>query len=99
MIDTPISGRDLSFEEKLLNQMTGSSPSEWAIICDIYYVYFLPSTHITFKKKQGDILWAAQQGDLRPPSKDDETWKPLEQGFTRTAIKYHVKYAQFWLII
>lgn len=99
MIDSPVLGRELSFEEKLEKQMSGSSPNEWAIICDTYYIYFLPSTHITFKKKQKDIHWAAQQGDILPPSSSSKIWGAQKHGFTRTAIKYHYKYAQFWLII
>ncbi len=29
----------------------------WQIIADTYYVYFLPSSFISFKKKVNDIRW------------------------------------------
>jgi hypothetical protein len=60
MVDSPIVGHDLSFEEKLQKQMDGGPPELWAIISDIYYIYFLPSTHITFERKQKDIRRAAE---------------------------------------
>lgn len=99
MIDTPIEGKALSFEEKLEKQMEGASREQWAIICDTYYVYFLPSTHITFEKIIRDIQLAAQKGGIIPPERNELIWEAQKTGFTRTAIKYHVKYAQFWLII
>lgn len=99
MVDSPIFGRELSFEEKLHEQMKGASPEEWTIICDTYYVYFLPSTHITLERKQGDILSAAEHGGLPPPPVNAELWEAQKAGFTRTALKYHYKYAQFWMIL
>jgi len=41
MVETPILGANLSFEKKLQEQMKDSSPDLWAIISDLYYVYFL----------------------------------------------------------
>ena len=99
MVDSPLFGRELSFEQKLIKQMEGASPEQWIIICDIYYLYFLPSTHIGFDKKERDIHWAAEQGGvvLAPP--DSRVWEALRSGFTRTAQRYHQKYRQFWLIL
>lgn len=99
MVDAPILGRDLSFEVKLQKQIHGGSSDLWAIVCDIYFVYFLPSTHITLERKQKDIHWAAQQGNLSSPTSDAAIWDAQKVGFTRTTQKYHLKYAQFWLIL
>jgi hypothetical protein len=99
MVDSPIVGHDLSFEEKLQKQMDGGPPELWAIISDIYYIYFLPSTHITFERKQKDIRRAAEKGNLIPPPGNDAIWEGLKYGFTRTAQKYHYKYAQFWFLL
>lgn len=99
MVESPILGTDLSFEEKLQKQMQDASPELWRIICDIYYVYFLPSTYISLDKKQKDIRWAAEQGALTPPPTNAEIWEAQKQGFTRTTLKYHYKYAQFWFIL
>jgi hypothetical protein len=99
MVDDPKFGSDLSFEEKLLEQMKGASSELWMIICDLYYVYFLPSSYITLEKKKRDIQWAAQQGGLTPPQEDDEIWEAQKAGFTHTSLRYHYKYAQFWLIL
>lgn len=99
MVDAPMFGGDLSFEEKLKEQMRGASQEHWMILCDIYYVYYLPSSFIKFETKRDSILWAAQQGGLPPLPESDEVWEPQKHGFTRTSFKYHMKYAQFWLIL
>ncbi len=99
MVDAPMMGNQLSFEEKLISQMKGASPSLWAVIADIYYIYFLPSTFITIEKKKSDIHWAVTQGNLPEPEWRDELIKGLTSGFTRTSQKYHFKYSQFWFII
>ena len=99
MIDAPEYGNDLSFEEKLEKQLAEASEAEWAMICDIYFVYFLPSINITLDKIRKDIGWAASKAGIIPPDASDPIWKTQTQGFTRTAVRYHIKYSQFWLII
>lgn len=99
MVDSPLFGGELSFEEKLMEQMKGASPEQWIIICDIYFLYFLPSTHISFDKKERDIHWAAEQGGLLVSPSDSQVWAALRSGFTRTSQRYHQKYRQFWLIL
>jgi MoxR-like ATPase len=99
MVDAPVFGGELSFEEKLEQQMRGASRQHWRLLCDVYYVYFLPSTFITFEKRQHAMHWAAQQGGLVLPPDDAEIWEAQRGGFTRTSLRYHFKYAQFWLII
>ena len=99
MVDAPLFGNDLSFEEKLQKQLVGAEPNLLAIICDIYYVYFLPSTFITLERKQKDIRWAASLGGLEPPDAHNKIWEAQKAGFTRTGQKYHFKYSQFWLLL
>ena len=99
MVDTPMSGGDASFEEKLKEQMQGASPHHWMILCDIYYVYYLPSSFIKLETKVDSIRWAAQQGGLTPPPENADVWEAQKHGFTRTSFKYHMKYAQFWLLL
>jgi hypothetical protein len=99
MIDNPILGGTQSFGEKLNQQVSGGLPDLWAIICDIYFVYFMPSTHIGFDRKLGDIRGAAEEGNLVLPGDEAEIWKALNNGFTKTGFKYHQKFSHFWLII
>ena len=99
MVDTPMSGGDASFEDKLKEQMQGASPAHWMILSDIYYVYYLPSSFIKFETKVDNVQWAAQQGGFTPPPESADVWEAQKHGFTRTSLKYHQKYAQFWLIL
>jgi biotin operon repressor/DNA polymerase III delta prime subunit len=99
LVDAPMVGGELSFVEKLREQMKGASRQHWIILCDVFYVYFLPSSYMKLKKKRNDIQWAAQQGGLAPLPEDAEIWEAQNVGFTRTSLKYHYKYAQFWLIL
>ncbi len=99
LIDAPDFDKTRSFEEKLEKQMEKASLAEWAIICDIFYVYFLPSKNITLEKVRKDIFWAASQGGITPPPGSDPIWEVQKHGFVTTAIKYHTKYSQFWFII
>jgi MoxR-like ATPase len=99
MIDAPIFGGELSFEEKLQQQMREASAQQWMLLADIYYIYFLPSVYITPEKKKNDIRWVAQQAGAAPPVDNAEIWEAQTHGFTRTSLRYHYKYAQFWLIL
>ena len=98
LIDTPIEGGDLSFEGKLQEQLRGGEPVLWKLITDIYFAYFLTSDFISLEKKQSDIAWAAQLGGATAPAADDPIWQAQQAGFTRTSLKYHTKYGQFWLV-
>ena len=99
IIDSPILGHELSFENKLESQMKDAKQAEWAIICDIYFIYFLPSSFITFDKKINDVSWVSEKANLVPPSATNKIWIAQKSGFTRTSMRYHSKYRQFWLII
>jgi hypothetical protein len=74
-IDSPVFGSELSFEEKLQQQMSGASSQQWMLLADVYYVYFLPSSFITLDKKKNDIRWAAQQAGVTPPADNAEMWE------------------------
>ena len=49
LVDAPILGGD-SFERKLEEQMKGADPVHWQILCDVYYIYYLPSDFIKLSK-------------------------------------------------
>ena len=95
----PLIERGLSFEKKLERQLENASESAWAVICDIYYIYFLPSSFMTMDKIQNDIVWAANKARLKPPDINDPIWKCQELGFTRTSMRYHSKHGQFRFLI
>ena len=97
-IDAPLLEANRPFEDKLREQLSGADPRLWQIIADTYYVYFLPSSYISFKKKVNDIRWAARQAGAEVPPEESEIWTALNLGYTTTSLKYHSKYSQFWLI-
>ena len=99
MVDDPQAGGELSFEEKLVDQMRGAPAQLWMIVCDLFYVYYLTSANIKYDTKIGRMQWAAQQGGLALPPPGAGVWDAQRHGFTNTSIKYHMKYAQFWLIL
>lgn len=97
-IDNPLIGSDTTFDQKLELQLQGASPDVWAMLGDIYYVYYLPSTHIKQPRRQATIRQIAGKGGL--PDPDPGVWKVgPENGFVRTSQMYHGKYSQMWLII
>ena len=98
LVDSPLLGAETGFEDKLQEQLRGADPVLWKMISDIYFVYFLPSGFIRLEKKRHDVTWAAEQGGFRAPLDAVSIWEAQEAGYTRTSMKYHSKYAQFWLI-
>jgi MoxR-like ATPase len=98
-VGSPIYGTDLNFEQKLEKQMEGASSEHWMIICDVYYVFSLPSLSITFKKKVSYVKEAAGHAGLAYPAEDAEVWEPQRHGFVGTGQRYNSKHGQFRLIL
>jgi 5-methylcytosine-specific restriction protein B len=97
LVDSPVLSGG-SFDDKLLEQMRGASAEHWIIIADVSYVYYLPSIiSIKLATKQQKINWAISQASLPPPPAS--AWEAQKCGFVRTGQLYHMKYAQFWLIL
>lgn len=90
---------NLSFQEKLEIQMSDASMDQWKVICDIFYIYFLPSSYYKIERKLEYMNWAAQRGGLSVPDESAEIWEPQTHGFTRTSQRYHSKYRQFFFIL
>jgi DNA polymerase III delta prime subunit len=99
LIEGGIAGAQLSFGEKLEHQMQGASPELWGLLADIYFIYCLPSKYIKFDTKFRYVQESAQRAGFNPPQPDDPIWEAQRHGYTRTTLKYHQKYAHFWLII
>lgn len=99
IIDSPVMGRELSFEEKLQEQMKAEPPERWGLLADVSYVYYLPSSSMKFETKRKLIAFAAQQGGFSIPPDTDDIWIPLQKGFSHTGQRYNLKYAQFWAIL
>jgi 5-methylcytosine-specific restriction protein B len=99
LVENPIYGVDMNFQEKFELQMEGAPQELWALFADLFYVYLLPSSYITMETKKEYVRWAAQKSG-RPLSMDDpDIWKPQKAGFTRTSYHYHMKAPQFRLLI
>lgn len=99
IVDQPIIGANLSFTEKLKLQMQGAPPELWMLVADIQFIYCLPSTSLTVQGKRAAIRWTIEQGGLASPDVPDNFWDALGRGFARTALRYHMKHAQFSLIL
>lgn len=98
VVDKPINDPAMSFPEKLEIQLTGAPLELWALAADIHYIYYLPSSQIKFETRLESIRWAAGKGGRTIPSDQDPIWIPHKQGFTRTTMKYHFRFAQFYLL-
>jgi 5-methylcytosine-specific restriction enzyme B len=98
-IKEAIFGSNLSFDEKFDQQLQGAPTELWALVADLYYIYCLPSSYIKFETKFRYIQESARKAAYRVPPLENPVWEPLKHGFSRTSLKYHYKYAQFWLII
>lgn len=99
MVDQPIETPGMDFYQKMEVQLKGASREHWLIIADMFYVYFLPTDTLTDAKRKKDMDWVCQNAPLVLPGENDPMWSPLECGFTGTGQRYHMKFAQFWLLI
>ena len=82
-----------------MEQMQGASPEHWMLLCDVYYVYYLPSYQIRFesgRRASGGPLNMVG-GHLRRRRR--RCGQAQKGGFSRTGYRYHQKYLQFWLIL
>jgi len=95
-IDNPIMGGE--FWDKLFNQFSDLNDDCWRILADAFFVYTLPSTYMKPEKKYEYINKVCEQRNLELPDFKEDMWDVLNQGFTRTAIQYHQKYKQLWVI-
>lgn len=98
-LEEPVVGKELSFEQKFDQQLRGAPTELWGVVADLYYVYCLPSSYIKFDTKFRYVQESAQKAGYQVPPRDDSIWEPQKHGFTRTSLRYHQKYAQFWVII
>ncbi|WP_054521516.1 McrB family protein [Thermanaerothrix daxensis] len=96
--DRPISTSQ-TFSEKIEDQLAQAPTALWAITADLLFVYYLPSTSITFSTRINRIRWAAEKAGLSLPAEDDPIWEAHRQlGFCRTAYKYHIRITQLNLL-
>ncbi len=98
VIDSPIPASP-TFNEKIEEQLAQAPAALWAITADLHFVYYLPSTSITFSTRINQIRWAAEKAGLSLPAEDDPIWEAHRQlGFCRTAYKYHSRWTQLNLL-
>ncbi|MFW6311406.1 MAG: McrB family protein [Nanoarchaeota archaeon] len=95
-IDNPIEGG--VFWDKLFKQFSDLNDDCWRILADAFFIYTLPSTYMKPERKYEYINKVAEKRDLDIPSFENEMWEVLYEGFGRTAIQYHQKYKQLWLL-
>ncbi|MGM0549368.1 MAG: McrB family protein [Bacillota bacterium] len=95
-VDTPKIGGE--FWDKLFNQFSELNDDCWRILADAFFVYTLPSTYMKPERKYEYINKVCEKRNLELPDFKDDMWDVLNQGFTRTAIQYHHKYKQLWVI-
>lgn len=98
-IGHPIEDPNISFEEKLRRQIGEEKSVLWALIADLYFIYFLTSRNILTETKIKQIKQFAEYVPFDFPSRDDPIWSILEIGLCRTVVFYHKKYRQFSLMI
>src|SRR6056297_425684 len=95
-IDNPIIGGE--FWDKIFKQFSTLDDGCWRILADAFLIYTLPFTYMNPEKKFEYIDKICKKKGFDLPVFTDEKWDVLNQGFTRTAMRYHQKYRQLWLI-
>ena len=96
-IDNPIEGGE--FWNKLFKQFEELNDDCWRILADALFVYTLPSSYMKPEKKYEYVNKVCEQRNFELSDFKDEMWDVLNQGFSRTAIQYHQKYKQLWLLL
>ena len=96
-IDNSIDGG--KFWNKLFKQFSDLNDDCWRILADAFFIYTLPSTYMKPEKKYEYIKKVTEKRNLELPDFDNDRWDALNEGFSRTAVQYHQKYKQLWLLI
>ncbi|MBZ0286408.1 MAG: hypothetical protein K8I30_02255, partial [Anaerolineae bacterium] len=99
LVDNPMLGTDLSFSQKLQEQMRDAPQDLWLLLGDLYFIYYLPSMSIKPASKRAGIQWVLEQSQAPVITASPLIWDALETGFVRTGQRYHLKYLQQWLIL
>ena len=93
-IDNPI--WEGEYWEKIEQQFHDLSDSCWKALADAHLIYVLPSTFIKPEKKYELIKIVCDKSQIPLIDFDDPFWGFLHEGFTRTTMRYHLKYMQLW---
>ncbi|PUU87672.1 MAG: ATPase [Halanaerobium sp.] len=96
-IDNSIDGGE--FWSKLFKQFSELNDDCWRVLADAFFIYTLPSTYMKPEKKYEYISKVTEKRNLELPDFDNYRWDALNEGFSRTAVQYHQKYKQLWLLI
>ena len=95
-IDNPI--WEGEYWEKIEQQFHDLSDSCWKALADAHLIYVLPSTFIKPEKKYELIKIVCDKSQIPLIDFDDPFWGFLHEGFTRTTMRYHLKYMQLWAL-
>ena len=87
-----------AYWDKIHIQFGGLGDQCWKVLADALFVYTLPSSFIKPEKKYEFVKDISDHKGFSLPGFSDPFWDVLHQGFVRTAMRYHLKYMQLWVI-
>lgn len=98
-IQNPIDDPNLPFDQKLRRQIGEERSALWAVVADLFYIYYLTSRSTKTSTKIQKIQQFNDYVLFPFPPEENHIWVPLQMGLCNTGQFYNLKYRQFALMI
>jgi 5-methylcytosine-specific restriction protein B len=98
-IDHPVDDPNIPFNEKLRQQIGEQQSVIWALVADLYFIFYLTSKNTTTAMKVRKTQQFSDYITFPFPPQNERLWDALNTGLCNAGVFYNQKYRQFTLMI